>query len=215
MNFTCWRGNDVTAEIARLTAWAESFDDTGAREAVRELRAEVALASGDFLVACDEWMVYAASDALNAPPSLFVAGLAALMAADADRASAALVAHQRTARHGRLFTLDRRLLRAGLMGLEGRRAEALREGWTVVGEYGRLGLPWRQALGDLMLVSLLGGDETEVREMADAARGIFSRLEAAPFLDHLDRALAHASDRTGRSLHAPLRDVADAPVKTP
>ena len=196
-NFTAWRGDDVTAEIARLTAWAESFDEAGAREAVHDLRAQVAYASGDLRVACDEWMAFAPSDALNAPPACLGAGLAALMAADAVRASAALAAHEATARHGRLFSLDRRLIRAGLLGLDDRPAEAIREVRAILEEYDRLGLPWRQALGALMLVSVVGAGTTEIREMADAAREIFTRLGAKPFLARLDAALAHPPDRTG------------------
>ena len=196
-NFAAWRGEDVTAEMARLTAWANSFDEAGARGAVRDLRAQVAYASGDLVVACDEWMAFAAGDALNAPPAYLGAGLAALMAADRDRASEALAAHEDTARHGRVYSLDRRLLRAGLTGLEGRPAEGIREARTVLGEYGRLGLPWRHASGTLMLVSVVGGDEPDVREMADAARAIFTRLGAKPFLDQLDAALARSSDPTG------------------
>ena len=65
-------------------------------------------------------------------------------------------------------------------------------------EYERLGLPWRHALGALALVSVVGGDEPEVRELAGTAREIFARLGARPFLARLDEALAHASARTGQ-----------------
>jgi class 3 adenylate cyclase/tetratricopeptide (TPR) repeat protein len=195
VNFAAWRGEDVTAEIARLAAWAESFDEAGAREAIHELRAEIAFASGDLLDACDESMAFAASDSLNAPTAYLVGGIAALMAVDADRASAALAAHEGTGRHGRLLALDRRLLRAGLAGLRDERAEAIREGRTAFGEYSRLGLPWRQALCALMLVSVVGGGESELREMVDAARGILLRLGAKPFLERLDTALAQPMDR--------------------
>ena len=184
-----WRGDDVGAETDRLAAWAERLGEALARNTVRELRAEVAFGAGDFLGACDTWMAAASSDALNAPKLYFPAGLAALMGADPVRAAAALVAHERTGQHGRLVTLDRRLLRAGLAALDGRRLEAIRETRAVTAEYERLGLPWRQALGTLMLVSTIGVGEPEVRALAEPAREILVRLGAKPFLERLDTAM--------------------------
>ena len=192
VTFGAWRGDDVAAEVDRLTAWAESFDEKGAREAVHGLRAEVAFGAGDFLAACDEWMAFGPSDAVNAPRSYFLAGLAALMTGDPDRAAAALAAHERTGAHARLTALDRRLLRAGLSALDDRRVEALREARAVIGEYGRLGLPWRQALGALMLLSTIGGADPDVRAAAERARETLARLEAAPFIARLDAATAGA-----------------------
>jgi len=199
VTFAAWRGDDVAAEVDRLTAWAESFDEKGAREAVHGLRAEVAFGAGDFLTACDEWMAFGPSNALNAPRTYFLGGLAALMAADPDRAAAALSAHERTGAHARLTAFDRRLLRAGLSALDDRRVEALREARVVIGEYGRLGLPWRQALGALMLLSTIGGADPDVRAAAERARETLARLEAAPFIAWLDAALARSSDRAGHS----------------
>ena len=199
--YRSWRGEDVTAEVARLTAWAETFDDPGAREAPHGLRAEVAFAAGDFRVAADEWLAFAASDSLNAPTATFTAGLAGLLALDADRAAAGLAGHEASGRHGRLHSLDRRLLRAGLLGLGDRRAEALREGRLVLVEYERLGLRLRQAIGRLALITVAGGDDPETRELADSARAILQQLGAKPFLKLLDAALASASER-GRAPRA-------------
>ena len=181
-----WRGEDVGAEVARLVAWGSSLDDSQSQVAVSELRAQMAFAKGDGQTASDEWMTFAASDALNAPPAYFMAGLAGLMARDAERASAALAAHEATERNVRLFRLDRRLLRAGLVGLGGARPEAVHEARIITTEYGRSGLPWRQALGTLILACVVGDVEGEVGEMVDVAREIFQRLGAAPFLERLD-----------------------------
>jgi hypothetical protein len=215
VTFAAWRGDDVEAEVARLTAWAESFDETGAREAVHGLRADVGFGKGDFLAACDEWMVVGPSDALNAPRSYFLAGLAALMAGDPDRAAAALASHERTGAHARLTSLDRRLLRAGLSALHERRVEALCEARAVIGEYGRLGLPWRQALGALTLLSTIGGADPDVRAAAEAAREILTGLGARPFLERLDSAMAPPSGGAGQPRRASLRSVRDASVTTP
>jgi hypothetical protein len=134
----------------------------------------------------------AATDATNAPNTLLEAGLAGLMALDADRAAAGLAGLVATGRHGRMYDLDLRLLRAGLQGLAGRQPEALREGRAVLAEYERLGLPFRQALGSLALITAAGGDDAEIRDLADGARAIFDRLGAAPFVARLDAALARA-----------------------
>jgi hypothetical protein len=213
VTLAAWRGDDVAAEVGRLTSWAESFDETGAAEAVHGLQAEVAFGEGDFPAACDEWMAFGASDALNAPRSYYLAGLAALMASDRDRAAAALAAREGTAIHGRLSALDLRLLRAGLAALDGRQGEAVREAHAVLGEYGRQGLPWRQALGAVMLLSTIGGGELEVRVAAESAREILARLGARPFLERLDAALARPSDRADRVRALPERGDRDASVK--
>ena len=81
--------------------------------------------------------------------------------------------------------------------------EALREARSVIGEYGRLGLPWRQALGALMLLSTIGGGEAEVRAAAESAREILARLGAKPFVERLDAALAHSPNPAGRSAALP------------
>jgi len=215
LSYTSWRGGNVTAEFARLSAWAETFDDPGAREAPRGLRAEIAFAAGDFRIACDEWLAFAASDTLNAPTAAFSAGLAGLMALEADRAAAALAAHEATGRHGRLHDLDRRLLRAGLLGLAGRRAEALREGRAVLVEYDRLGLRFRQAAGSLVLLAVVGGHDSEIRELADMSRAIFERLGAKPFLLLLDQALAGTPDPGPAARAVAGRRLPDASVATP
>ena len=213
VNFTAWRGEDVASEVARLTAWAESFDESGARDAVADLRAQVDFRSGNVGSASDQWMAFARSDPLNAPNAYAYAGLAALMAADRDRATAALAALERMPGRSRVRALDRRLLGAGLTALDDRPADAIREVRAVIGEYGRLGLSLRQALAVLMLASVVGGSEAEVRDMAVGAREIFTRLGARPFLEQLEAALAGSpSDRTGHPRRTPQRGVPDASV---
>jgi class 3 adenylate cyclase/tetratricopeptide (TPR) repeat protein len=191
--FRAWRGEDVTAEVVRLAAWAESLDES-AREAIHGLRAEVAFAAGDLRAAFDGWLAYARSDALNAAMAIFGAGLAALLAGDRDRAATALDALDDLPGHGRVRAIDRRLLVAGRDALDGRPVEALREARVAFADYDRLGLPWRRALGGLMLASTIGPDDAEVRAAAESARATFVRLGAKPFVEQLDAAMAGASD---------------------
>ncbi len=213
LTFSAWRGDDVAGDVVRMTAWVESFDESGPREALHGARAEIDFAAGNFRSACDEWIAFARSDALNAPLACFYAGLAGLLAADRGRAEAALAELDGLPGHSRLRGDDRRLLRAGLAALDGRGPEALREARAVFGEYGRLGLPWRQALGALMLLGTIGGGDAEVRVLAESARETFLRLGAKPFVALLDAQLARPTDRAGHPRRAVQPGVGDAPVE--
>ncbi len=195
VNFSAWRGDDVASELAYLSAWAESIGESGPREAIQDLRAQVAFGTANFGGACDAWLVFAPSDSLNAPTAYFYAGMAGLLAADRDRAAAALAGLEALPGRSRLWTLDRRLLGAGLAAIDGRQSESIREVRAVLGEYAAMGLPWREALGGLVLTSLVGAVETELREMADTARATFSRLGAKPFVAYLDAALASSANQ--------------------
>jgi class 3 adenylate cyclase len=195
-NFSAWRGDDVTSELAYLSAWAESIGESGPREAIADLRAQVDFCTGKFGAACDAWLAFAPSDQLNAPAAYFFAGLAGLLAGDHDRAAAALAGLEAMLGRSRMRALDRRLLGAGLAAIEGRRSESVRDIRAVLAEYTTMGLPWRQALGGLVLASLVGAGDTDVREMADTARATFSRLGAKPFIAYLDAALAGSANQS-------------------
>jgi class 3 adenylate cyclase len=192
ITYGAWRGHDVNAELERLATWAEGFDETGAREAVHQLRAEAAFGAGDLARAHEEWMAYAPSNSLNAPNAYFYAGLAALFAGDPDRASAALEGHRRTGRRGPLATQDRRLLEAGIAILEGRLDQGVRDGLTTIDGYRQLDVQWRLALAGLMLATAAGLGDPGVQAEAAAAREVFERLGARPFLERLDAAMAAA-----------------------
>jgi hypothetical protein len=191
--FLAYRGEETAPEVERLVAWAESLDDSGVRAAVHGLRAEVAFGSGNFRDACDEWLKFATTDLESAQASCFYAGLAAMLAADQDRARAAATQLKGQAGHSRLRDADERLHEAGLAALDGRRSDALSAARFVLDEYDKLGLPWRRALVGLVLVSTIGPGEPEVRAAAQTARETFVRLRAQPFLELLDTRLAGSS----------------------
>jgi hypothetical protein len=213
LNFTAWRGEDLRDEVARLIAWARTFDDAAALQAVHDVEAQVAMASGDLLGACDHWMAFGNIDATNAPMSYQMATFAALIGGDVERADAALAAHIGTERNGRIPALDRRLLAAGLLGLRGRPGDALREGRLVLGEYERSRIPWRHALGALMLVTVVDSDEAETADLAEAARTTFAQVGAKPFLALLDAALASRPGRAARPIRATQLGTRDVTVE--
>jgi uncharacterized membrane-anchored protein len=75
-----------------------------------------------------------------------------------------------------------------------------------------MGLPFPQAIGALALITVAGGDDPEIRELADGARATLQRLGAEPFLRLLEAALASASDRERAARRAPSGQVPDTSV---
>jgi class 3 adenylate cyclase/tetratricopeptide (TPR) repeat protein len=206
LTYGAFRGEDVASELGRLTVWAESLDDTGVRNGISGLRAEVAFGAGRFADACDEWLMYAAGDPLNAPMACFYGGLGALLAGDPERAQRALTVFASLPGHSRFRDADRRLIEAGLAALDGRLADALRDARPVLDEYERLGLVWRRALSVLMLVMTVAPHEPELRAAAETARETFQRVKAKPFLELLDARLARGSvveDQSGAESASP------------
>jgi class 3 adenylate cyclase/tetratricopeptide (TPR) repeat protein len=207
MTYQAYRGEVVESEVERLVAWAESLDESGAREAVYWLRAEVDFGSGRYAQACDKWLRYAPSDPLNAPQTCFYAGMAALLAGDQDRAANAQSRLKALPGHTRLRTADQRLLEAGLAALEGRAPDAVREARAVLDEYERMGLVWRRAQASVMLAATVGLGEPGVRELAESARETFVHLKARPFLERLDALLVTSSGSAERTISAPATAV--------
>ena len=205
--FASDRGEDLATELARLSAWATSIGELGATEAIHDLLGEFHFGAGAYTQACDEWLLFGPSDPLNAPIAYLNAGIAALLAGDRERTVTVLHRLAELPARGRWRALNLRLLQAGLAGLEGRTAEAVREARVGIGEYERLGLPWRQALGGLVLASVVGVGDRDVQELAAASREIFTRLGARPFLDHLDAVEARTAP-TGPLASRPVhRDI--------
>ncbi len=197
--FRSFRGEDVSAEVTRLIAWAEAYDDSSARVAIHGLRAEVAFSAGRFAEASDEWLTFADGDPLNAPQACYYAGLAALLGGDRDRAERAVAQLAAQPGHSRLRDLDVKLLSAGLAGLDGGGTDALRDARAVVEEYDHMGLGWRQALGGLALVATIRSDEADVQTVARTARQTFVRLGARPFVELLDARLTPSASMRERS----------------
>ncbi len=193
--FRAWRGEDLTLEAAELSEWARSIGESASDAAVFDLQAQVDYALGSFAAAADGWMAFAPTDPLNAPSAYLEAGTAAILGSDIPRTRAAIAGLADAIGRGRYWALNLRFLRVGLMALEGSSAEALREGRSLIAEYARLGVPWRQAVVTLALVHALGPGDPELRELAGEAREIFARLGAKPFVAWLDEALHDPSPK--------------------
>jgi class 3 adenylate cyclase len=207
--FSSFRGEATDAEKERLESWAISIGESGSRDAVADLEGTFDFGRGQLTAACDAWLAFAPSDALNAPTAYFMAGIAALLGPDRDRAATAVAGLVGTGARGPYAATNRRLLEAGLLALDGHAAEAIRETQAIIAEYERLGLPWRQALAGLVLASLVGTGEASVRDLAVSSRDIFAKLGARPFLEGAEAALARSAEPASRSARP------DLPVSAP
>ena len=92
--------------------------------------------------------------------------------------------------HGPAIEADRITIRAGIAALEGRIIDALGLYREALRAWRDLGLAWDEALCAIDMAQLIGPGDPEVREAAAAAREILVRLEAAPFIERLDAAVA-------------------------
>ena len=98
---------------------------------------------------------------------------------------------RRTGSRSRPPWLPSRVARIGRLGLY---LEAIRA-WRDLEE------PWRQALAAIDMATLLDLSDPEQRTAAAAAREIFVRLGAVPFIARLDAALVRgANDPAGKSV---------------
>lgn len=73
----------------------------------------------------------------------------------------------------------------------------------------RLGLAWEEALCGLAMATVLDPADREVRAAVEAAREIFARLEAAPFVARLDAEMGRSAEQAGAAgpetmTHAPV-----------
>ncbi|MEO5919276.1 MAG: adenylate/guanylate cyclase domain-containing protein, partial [Candidatus Limnocylindrales bacterium] len=207
------RGEDVSAEFSSLEAWALSNGDPGILSSLEALRADVAASEGRLADACDALLAAAKGDSLNAPTHTRFAGVFALIAAQAERAQIALDALDATGIHGRLWDLDRQLIRTGIAALAGPTGSELRSLREVLDAYRDMGLPYRLALGSLVLLATRGGSEPEVTTLADEGYQIAQRLGAKPMIREFDRLRGAPPLRTSSSEPAPKAAAAPSTVR--
>jgi class 3 adenylate cyclase len=205
------RGADTRAEAAAMQAWSEGFEDANAREGVHSMFAERAFSAGEYGVAFDEFVRSAAQEALNAPRAFLFAGISALLLRDAGRAQDALDRLTATGMHGRVVRLDRSFLHAGIVALTGSPSTAVLEFRDALAGYRDLGVQFRPALAGVVMATVLDPGTPEVREAADRAREMFTRVGAKPLLAVLESALERRPAEPATPTSARLA-VADAAI---
>jgi class 3 adenylate cyclase/tetratricopeptide (TPR) repeat protein len=181
------RGEDVAADFAEFETWAIAEDEPNITCSMEGLRAEIHASEGRYVEACDAWLAGRGGDGSNAPIYTRMAATYALIAGDATRAGTALEYYIATGLHGRVFDLDRELIQTGIAALVAPTGTELRAFRDVISGYREIGLPQRQMLAVLVVLSTRGGDEPEVAALVDEAQGIARDLGAQPILRDLDR----------------------------
>jgi tetratricopeptide (TPR) repeat protein len=172
-------------------------------------RGVLGLIGGQFDVARREFFRFGEVFPSGAVEAALRAAHCDILVGDAGLARKNLALTDASPRHGRAIDADRATILAGIAALEGRTAEALAGYRQVLGVWRDLGLVWDEALCAIDMARVLDPTDPEVRAAADAAREILVRLEAAPFIDRLDAALAPVAAPIARS-----DGVRDAQVKT-
>ena len=177
------RGDDIADEAVRLE---EHLLGTDLSPEIFFLRFLVAFGAGRMRDAYEATMAHAQVHGEEGYTLYSDAAFCALWERDAGRAAASLAALVSTGVHGRVVSTNRRTIQAGLAALEGRKAESLSGFREALSDWRDLGLPWRLSLTAILMATVLGRDEPEVRSAATEARLILARLGARPFLDHLE-----------------------------
>jgi class 3 adenylate cyclase/tetratricopeptide (TPR) repeat protein len=186
------RGEPIEQEFAESQAPIGNGEDVQVRSNLAQTRALRSFVTGDLAGAVADWHL-AASHAGSLPVVRARSARAALWARDAEGAREDLAAIDESAVHGAAVDADRITIRAGIAALEGRATDALGLYREALHAWRDLGLAWDQALCAMDMALLLESDEAEVRAEVAAARDILIRLEAAPFIARLDKAMAGSS----------------------
>ena len=205
------RGTASAAETEARRAAGVHSESVDVASSGHDASAWAALAAGRFEDAAASWLYIASTSALNAPYCLPRAAHAALLAGDVATANSALERLVATGAHGRALDIDRQSIRAGIAALEGRSAEAITGYLTAIAGWRELGLPWDEALTEVVAGRVLGTDHPEIAAATEAARAILSSLGAVQMLAILETAIAAAPvGKTG----AGSRVDAEAPPET-
>ena len=208
-------GGPVDARLGEASAHLRGSADNQIQAQLAETIAWVRFAENQLEDARQAWLtaieLTAASAAMNLPrvarTSLWTGAIATVR-----RDLAELDA---TGFHGPAIEADRATIRAGLAALDGRPGEALQMYRDALRAWRDLGLAWDEALAGLDMAILLDPSEPEVRAAADAARETFVRLEASPFIERLDLAMAKRADRPMMDRSAPSSRAASEPTPDP
>jgi class 3 adenylate cyclase/tetratricopeptide (TPR) repeat protein len=180
------RGVEVEEEFERVAAFIADTTEVQALADLDEVRAEVALAWGDFSEA--HRLAKRAYTQNIAPDSTAprTAGRTAGWLGQQGDARDAL--DMLDAQPGRVSAVVRREIEAALAALDGRRAESLAGFVDAIRRWHELGAEFEAAVCALDLVIMLGTATPEARAATDEAAALFRRLGAEPMLERLNEA---------------------------
>jgi ATP/maltotriose-dependent transcriptional regulator MalT len=202
------RGIEVEEEFGRVAAYLANTSEVQAPANLDEVRAEVALARGDFAEA--HRLAKRSYEQNIAPDSTSprTAGRAAAWLGQQDDAREALALL--TEQPGRVSAVVRREIESALAALDGRRAESLAGFVEAIRRWHELGAEFEAAVCALDMVIMLGTTTPEARAAADEAAALFRRLGAEPLLERLNEAASATRPTTASRAQVE----ADAPSTT-
>jgi class 3 adenylate cyclase/tetratricopeptide (TPR) repeat protein len=149
-----------------------------------------AMVRGDLAGAREKWLAQAKISALNAPTSLVLCAHLALWERDDDAARSAVRMLDETGQHGPALDTRRRALGAGLLALEGRKAEAAAEYRDALRRLRELSLVLEEGFTGMDMLSVLGPHDPDARRAGERSREIFEGLRAKALLALLEPMMA-------------------------
>ena len=187
-------GANADAEIDEADGWLTAHVEVEPSLAsmVSGMRAARALQRGDLAAASAGYLEGGSLDPYNAVTSFSEATLLALLARDRARAESGLEALRASGSHAALALLVARAGEAGIAALDGH-ADAARAG--LLDAYAGLrevGAARKQALTGLVMSTLLGTGDAQVRAAVAESRQLFERMGAGLWLG-----LLHATEARG------------------
>jgi tetratricopeptide (TPR) repeat protein len=206
------RGEHVDDSVLDPDKSAAGESDPQTLDTAEHMRAIVALLGGRF----DEAFSLASHSILGwrdfTPVHVPTAALAAFYAGRLDHAREAARLLNEFSSGGRWVVGLRAWATAGCEALEGNTAEAVKGLKGAIDELRAAEFHWFEALAILSAIRLLPG-EPEVGGWAPAARAIFERVGAAPFIALLDKAVSDAAESAPRSgARTPAAKSAEVPA---
>jgi class 3 adenylate cyclase/tetratricopeptide (TPR) repeat protein len=195
--FGALQGSTTADDVAALALELESSGETDSEGGVHDLRAVLAVASGDWRAAYRELLAQAEVSALNAPYVLPQAALLATAFGDAAGARSALDQLDALGTRGRAVDANRMAIEAGISALQGDRMAALNGYRQAIAGIRELGIAMDEAWVTMAAVARLGADDAEIAGWIDRARETLARVGAHPVLEQLESLVGRRSGTDG------------------
>jgi len=181
-------GLPADAELDEGGRWLQAHvaEEPHLQSGVSSTRALRAVAHGDLATAAAGYLAAGGLDPFNAVASFCEATLCALLARDRGRAAASVEALGATGSHAVLAQLMARVGDAGIAALDGHLDAARAPLLAAYADLRDLGAARKQALTGLVMATLLGTGDAQVRAAVAESRQLFERMGAGLWLGLLD-----------------------------
>lgn len=187
------RGEDIQAKIVELDRLVEAFGEPNLDVPTRDTKANAAQAAGRTAEARAHWRAVAEVWSSQAPASYYQAARHGIWSGDLAALREDLAALDATGFHGRVVEVRRTTLRAAEAALDSRTREAHALYKDALAGWRELRVVWEEALTGIDMATVLDPSDSDVRAAATSTREILVRLDAKPYVERLDAALARTA----------------------